>query len=178
MNHPQASPSCGFTFYSALRMAKPLGFCVLHSVFSRYCLDCWSFCGPDNIRSSLGVPYWLLRMCLEVLESFFPHFSTSNSEYLTDSYGCVQWLQSLPPGPLTAQEWKEAIYVKIKTAPWRPSLIVLSMLHMTLTASVGTEDRAQWGTELESFPLPRPLSPQTQNREHGYVAVSIFNFSS
>lgn len=40
-----------------------------------------------------------------------------------------------------------------------------------------TEDRLQ-DSELQSFPLPRPRSPQTQNSKYGYVAVSIFNFRS
>lgn len=172
-------PPVASAFYSALRMAKALGFYLLHSVFSLYCVDCWSFCGPGNNISSLRVPYWLLWLCPVVLESFFPHFSKSNSESLTGSYGCVQWLQSLPPRPPYSTAMERGHLCEDQNSP------MVSFSHCSIYAAydtyyewVGTEDRAQWDTELESFPLPRPLSPQTQNRKHGYVAISIFNFSS
>lgn len=83
------------------------------------------------------------------------------------------------PTPLQHSEWKEPVDVKIKTVP--PTVL---LSHCSPYAAYDThyawavsEDRLQ-DSELQSFPLPRPRSPQTQNSKYGYVAVSIFNFHS
>lgn len=128
----ESSSSISLLWLHLLRMAEFSGFCLLHPVFSLYCAD--------------------LSMAQAT--------SSAHSGYLTDSYGCVQWFWSLSSlisaewvtrstwltlmdgssdsrvfllTPLQHSEWKEPVYVKIKTVPWCCSPIVLPMLLMTHT---------------------------------------------
>lgn len=123
MNHPQASPSCGFTILLSTKNGKTLG--LLSAPLSFLTVLCWSFCSLDNISSSFGVPDWLLGMCLVAPES------------------------SSPPPYRTGMERSLLCEDQNSCSP-----IGLSMLLMTLNYEwVLTEDRAQWATELESFPF-------------------------